>query len=166
MYLYYRAAALGHFEAIQTLSAYGADFTLKTITGENAMHFATKNYRLLCTRLLGQRGVCGSGGRRWVGERARERERAHIICSNCMKVITTKSTIPSLFVFTCVGCPANETTTDEAALTPQKIAKTEGYKDVMKELKKLTTFQDKADRGAKPKGFSEPWAVKVSQLLH
>ena len=56
LYLSYRAAALGHFEAIQTLSAYGADFTLKTAAGENAMHFATKNYRLLCTRLLGQRG--------------------------------------------------------------------------------------------------------------
>ena len=63
-----------------------------------------------------------------------------------------------------LGCPANEATTDEAALTPQKIAKAEGYKDVMKELKKLTTFQDKVDRGAKPKGFSEPWAVRVSQL--
>ena len=60
------------------------------------------------------------------------------------------------------GCPANEATTDEAALTPQKIAKAEGYKDAMKELKKLTTFQDKAARGAKPKGFSEPWAVTVS----
>jgi hypothetical protein len=56
LYLPYRAAALGHFEAIQTLSAYGVDFTLKTVAGENAMHFATKNYRLLCTRLLGQRG--------------------------------------------------------------------------------------------------------------
>ena len=33
----------------------------------------------------------------------------------------------------------------------------------MKELKKLTTFQDKVDRGVKPKGFSEPWAVKVSR---
>ena len=60
------------------------------------------------------------------------------------------------------GCPANEATTDEAALTPQKIAKTEGYKDSMKELKKLTTFQDKAARGAKPKGFSDQWAVRVS----
>ena len=87
LYLYYRAATLGHFEAIQTLSAYGADFTLKTVAGENAMHFATKNYRLLCTRLLGQRGVCGGGGREregqrgnvgegeGKGERERERER-------------------------------------------------------------------------------------------
>ncbi len=32
----------------------------------------------------------------------------------------------------------------------------------MKELKKLTSFQDKVALGAKPKGFSEPWAVKVS----
>ena len=55
--LHCRAAALGHFEAIQTLSAYGADFSLATVAGENAMHFATRNYRLLCTRLLGQRGV-------------------------------------------------------------------------------------------------------------
>ena len=68
-------------------------------------------------------------------------------------------------LFTFLGCPANEATTDEAALTPQKIAKAEGYKDAMKELKKLTTFQDKADRGVKPKGFSEPWAVKVSRKL-
>ena len=58
----FRAASLGHFEAIQTLSAYGADFTLKTVAGENAMHFATKNYRLLCTRLLGQRGGEKTGG--------------------------------------------------------------------------------------------------------
>ena len=67
-------------------------------------------------------------------------------------------------LFTFLGCPANEATTDETALTPQKIAKAEGYKDAMKELKKLTTFQDKADRGVKPKGFSEPWAVKVSRI--
>ena len=63
------------------------------------------------------------------------------------------------------GCPANEPTTDEGELTPQKIAKAEGYKDAMKELKKLTTFQDKAARGAKPKGFSEPWAVTVSAAV-
>ena len=63
------------------------------------------------------------------------------------------------------GCPANEATTDDAALTPQKIAKTEGYKDAMKELKKLTTFQDKAARGTRPKGFSDKWAVRVS-LVH
>ena len=35
----------------------------------------------------------------------------------------------------------------------------------MKELKKLTTFQDKAARGAKPKGFSEAWAVMVSRHM-
>jgi hypothetical protein len=70
------------------------------------------------------------------------------------------------YLFEFLGCPANEATTDESALTPQKIAKAEGYKDAMKDLKKLTTFQDKADRGAKPKGFSEPWAVKVSCCLH
>lgn len=52
----HRAAELGHFESIQMLSAYGADFRLSTRTGENAMHMATKKYRLLCTRLLGQRG--------------------------------------------------------------------------------------------------------------
>ena len=57
------------------------------------------------------------------------------------------------------GCPANETS--EEGLTPQKIAKAEGFKDAMKELKKLTLFQDKAARGAKPKGFAEPWCVKV-----
>ena len=47
-------------------------------------------------------------------------------------------------------------------MTPQKIAKTEGLKDAMKEAKKLSTFQDKAARGAKPKGFAEPWCVRVS----
>jgi len=31
----------------------------------------------------------------------------------------------------------------------------------MKELKKLTTFQDKVARGSKPKGYAEPWAVQV-----
>lgn len=60
----------------------------------------------------------------------------------------------------CAGCPANEPTNDEGP-TPQKLAKTEGLKDAMKELKKLTTFQDKVERGAKPKGYAEPWAVQV-----
>ena len=59
------------------------------------------------------------------------------------------------------GCPANQPTNEEG-LTPQKIAKTEGFKDAMKELKKLTTFQDKIERGAKPKGSAEDWAVRVS----
>jgi len=45
------------------------------------------------------------------------------------------------------GCPANQGTNEEG-LTPQKIAKAEGFKDSMKELKKLTTFQDKVERGA------------------
>ena len=76
-------------------------------------------------------------------------------------ILLSSYPLPSVLTF--LGCPANETTTDELALTPQKIAKAEGYKDAMKELKKLTTFQDKADRGVKPKGFSEPWAVKVSR---
>ena len=31
----------------------------------------------------------------------------------------------------------------------------------MKELKKLSTMQDKASHGARPKGFAEPWAVRV-----
>ena len=38
------------------LSAYGADFTAATTTGENAIHFATKANNLLCLRFLGQRG--------------------------------------------------------------------------------------------------------------
>lgn len=59
------------------------------------------------------------------------------------------------------GCPTNNE--NEEGLTPQKLAKQEGLKDAMKELKKLTTFQDKIARGAKPKGAAEPWAVQVSQ---
>ncbi len=51
-----RAASLGHFEVVQVLSAYGADFTVAASSGENAMHFATMANRLLCIRLLGQRG--------------------------------------------------------------------------------------------------------------
>ena len=35
----------------------------------------------------------------------------------------------------------------------------------MKELKKLTTFQDKVERGSKPKGYAEPWAVQVSLIV-
>lgn len=38
-------------------------------------------------------------------------------------------------------------------------------KDAMKELKKLTSFQDKAARGAKPKGYAEPWCVQVSLYI-
>ena len=58
------------------------------------------------------------------------------------------------------GCPTNET--NDQGVTPQKLAKAEGMKDAMKELKKLTTFQDKAARGGKPKGYAEPWCVRVS----
>ena len=65
--------------------------------------------------------------------------------------------------FLLLGCPANEA--NEEGLTPQKIAKAEGLKDVMKEVKKLGSFQDKVTRGAKPKGFAEPWCVRV-RLYH
>ena len=54
-----RAASLGHFEVLQVLSAYGADFTVTTSTGDTAVHFATTANRLLCIRFLGQRGLCG-----------------------------------------------------------------------------------------------------------
>ena len=56
------------------------------------------------------------------------------------------------------GCPANEA--DSSGQNPQKMAKTMGRKDLMKEVKKLSTFQDKASRG-KVKGFTEPWLVQV-----
>ena len=59
----------------------------------------------------------------------------------------------------CIGCPANES--NEEGLTPQKIAKNEGMKDAMKELKKLTVYQDKIAKGNKPKGFAESWAIQV-----
>ena len=49
-------------------------------------------------------------------------------------------------------------------MTPQKLAKQEGLKDAMKELKKLTSFQDKLAHGAKPKGAAEPWAVQVCRF--
>ena len=52
-----RAASFGHFEVIQTLSAYGADFSVTTSNGENALHFATKASQLLCIRMLAQRGT-------------------------------------------------------------------------------------------------------------
>lgn len=57
------------------------------------------------------------------------------------------------------GCPANEANND--GVTPQKLAKSEGFKDSMKELKKLTGFQDKIAGGGRPKGFAEPWAIRV-----
>lgn len=63
-------------------------------------------------------------------------------------------------IYIAIGCPTNETNNE--GLTPQKIAKNEGTKDAMKELKKLSGFQDKVSRGAKPKGYAEPWSIKVS----
>ena len=60
------------------------------------------------------------------------------------------------------GCPANEE--NDQGMTPQKLAKQEGLKDAMKELKKLTSFQDKLACGAKPKGAAEPWAVQVCRF--
>jgi ankyrin repeat protein len=57
------------------------------------------------------------------------------------------------------GSPTNDE--NEQGVTPQKLAKQEGMKDVMKELKKLTSFQDKIARGAKPKGAAEPWAIQL-----
>lgn len=59
-----------------------------------------------------------------------------------------------------IGCPTN--VANDQGVTPQKLAKAEGMKDAMKELKKLTTFQDKAARGGRPKGYAEPWCVRVS----
>ena len=61
------------------------------------------------------------------------------------------------------GCPANEA--NEEGLTPGKLAKNEGLKDCMKELKKLTTFEDKVARGTSPKGHAEPWCVQVRKPL-
>ena len=61
------------------------------------------------------------------------------------------------------GCPAGAATVD--GVTPQKIAKTEGFKDCMKELKKLTSFQDKVAKGSKPKGFSEHWCIQVGAVV-
>lgn len=108
----HRAAALGHFDVLQTLSAYGASFKTSTsLSLENAMHFALSTGNLNVIRFLGLR-----------------------------------------------GCPANET--DSSGQNPQKVAKGMGRKDLMKEVKKLSTFQDKAGRG-KVKGFTEQWLVQV-----
>ena len=57
------------------------------------------------------------------------------------------------------GCPANVANDD--GITPQKLAKAEGFKDSMKELKKWIGFQEKLARGSKPKGSSDPWAIRV-----
>lgn len=62
------------------------------------------------------------------------------------------------------GCPANEINSE--GNTPQKLAKSLGFKDCMKELKKLTTFQDKILKGGKPKGFAEKWCVQVGKYFH
>ena len=72
----------------------------------------------------------------------------------------------NIIVLVCLpsGCPANEGAGEEDT-TPQKIAKVEGFKDAMKELKKLTTFQDKVAHGTKPKGYAEPWAVRVCKQI-
>lgn len=125
---------MGHFEVLQVLSAYGADFSLSTVkTKETAVHFATIAYKLLCIRFLGQRGL----------------------------FLAAIYKIREIYYHSCiVGCPANEL--NEEGLTPQKIAKNEGMKDSMKELKKLSGFQDKVARGNKPKGFAEPWTIRVN----
>jgi ankyrin repeat protein len=51
----HRAAILGYFECLQVLSAYGADFSVTSKTGDNALHCCTLAYKLLCIRFLGQR---------------------------------------------------------------------------------------------------------------
>ena len=58
-----------------------------------------------------------------------------------------------------LGCPANEANGE--GNTPQKLAKSLGFKDCMKELKKLTSFQDKIFKGGKPKGYAEKWCIQV-----
>jgi hypothetical protein len=62
-----------------------------------------------------------------------------------------------------LDCPANDL--NEEGLSPQKIAKNEGTKDAMKELKKLTGYQDKVAKGGKPKGFAELWAIQLFDWL-
>jgi len=49
--------------------------------------------------------------------------------------------------------------------TPQKLAKSLGFKDCMKELKKLTSFQDKILKGGKPKGYAEKWCIQVCTYI-
>ena len=61
-----------------------------------------------------------------------------------------------------IGCPANEV--NEEGQTPQKLAKADGIKDAMKELKKLTGYQDKVAKGGKPKGFAELWCIRVRHI--
>ena len=58
MCLWCRAAALGHFDVLQTLSAYGADFKARTsLTLENAVHFALTTGNQNVIRFLGLRGI-------------------------------------------------------------------------------------------------------------
>ena len=52
----YRAAALCHFESLQVLSAYGADFTVTNNDQQTAMHLTLPLSNLVCIRFLGQRG--------------------------------------------------------------------------------------------------------------
>ena len=119
---------------LQVLSAYGADFSITTLQSlENSVHFATVAYKLLCIRFLGQRGGY----------------------SNTIGPLLCCHGYPGILV----GCPTNEANSD--GLTPQKYAKNEGMKDAMKELKKLSSFQDKVAKGGKPKGFAESWSVRV-----
>ena len=131
----FRGASLGHFEVLQVLSAYGANFSITTLQSlENAVHFATVAYKLLCIRFLGQRG----GYSNTIGP---------LLCCHGYQFPVS------------VGCPTNEANCE--GLTPQKYAKNEGMKDAMKELKKLSSFQDKIAKGGKPKGYAEPWSVQV-----
>ena len=56
--LWCRAAALGHFDVLQTLSAYGADFKARTsLALENAVHFALPTGNQNVIRFLGLRGI-------------------------------------------------------------------------------------------------------------
>lgn len=52
----YRAAAFCHFESLQVLSAYGADFTVTNNDQQTAMHLTLPSSNLVCIRFLGQRG--------------------------------------------------------------------------------------------------------------
>ena len=122
---------------IQVLSAYGADFSLSTTEQENAMFFATRGNHLIVLRLLGQRG-------RYTNDLYGV---VHVTFGTCDYT----------------GCPANEENNEDPPLTPQKVAKGLSLKDAMKELKRLTTFQEKIARGSRPKGAAEPWAVQVTR---
>lgn len=51
-----RSAALCHFEALQVLSAYGADFAVTNSDKQTAMHLTLPSSNLACIRFLGQRG--------------------------------------------------------------------------------------------------------------